>query len=71
MTGCKDMTKKLQRYHQNGGFPIRSPKIFCKNLALSFLYPYDALTSCKKLEKTNGQSPRYSKTDRPFTNRQG
>ena len=38
-------------------------KIFFKNRALSLLYPYGALTSCKKLEKTNEQSLRYSKTD--------
>ena len=31
--------------------------------ALSLLYHYGALTSCKKLEKTNEWSPRYSKTD--------
>ena len=26
---------------------------FFKNRAMSLLYPHDALTSCKKLEKTN------------------
>ena len=39
------------------------PKIFFKNRALSLLYPYGALTSCKKLEKTNQRSLRYLKTD--------
>ena len=33
------------------------------NLALSLVYPYGALTSRKKLEKTNERSPRYLKTD--------
>ena len=40
-----------------------SPRFFFKNWALSLLCPYGALTSCKKLEKTNGQSLRYLKTD--------
>ena len=39
------------------------PQTFFKNRALSLLYPYDALTSRKKLEKNNGQSLRYLKTD--------
>ena len=38
---------------------------FLKNRALSLVYPYGALTSCKKLEKANGRSLRYLKTDRP------
>ena len=42
-------------------FPICDT--FFKNQALSLLYPYDALTPCKNLEKTNGQSLIYSKTD--------
>ena len=48
MTGCRDMNK----IHQ------KCPKyvIFFTNLAFSTLYPYGALTSCKKLEKTNVQS---------------
>ena len=50
---------------QNGVFPpFVTPQDFLfKNRALSFLYPYGAQTSCKKLEKTNEQSLRYSKTD--------
>ena len=40
-----------------------TPKIFYKDRALSLLYPYDALTSCKKLEKTNERSLKYLKTD--------
>ena len=45
-------------------FPFVIPQdFFLKNQALSFLYPYGALTSCKKLEKTNEQSLRYLKTD--------
>ena len=39
------------------------PRFFFKNRALSLLYPYGALTTCKKLEKINGRSLRYSKTD--------
>ena len=66
MTGCRDMDKKHQKYPQNGGFPpFVTPKIFSKNRALSLLYPYGALTSCKKLEKTNERSLRYLKTNRP------
>ena len=48
-----------------GGYPICAhPRFFFKNWALSLLYPYGALTSFKKLEKTNERSLRYSKTDR-------
>ena len=39
---------------------------FFKNRALSILYPYSALTSCKKLEKTIERSLRYLKTDGPL-----
>ena len=39
------------------------PRFFLKNQALSLLYPYGALTSCKKLEKTYELSLRYLKTD--------
>ena len=47
-----------------GVFPhLRPPKIFFKNRALSLLYPYGALTSCKKLEKSLERSLRYLKTD--------
>ena len=47
-----------------GFSPICNPyKFFFKNRALSFLYPYGALTSCKKLEKTIERSLRYLKTD--------
>ena len=42
MTGCRDKGTKHQKY------PICDPiMIFFKNLALSLLYPYGALTSCK------------------------
>ena len=58
------MDKKHQKLPKNGGFPpFVTPKIFFKNQALSLLYPYGALTSCKKLEKANEQSLRYLKTD--------
>ena len=66
MTGCRDMDKKHQKYPKNGGFPpFATPKIFFKNWALSLLYHYGALTSCKKVEKTNEQSLRYLKKDTP------
>ena len=39
------------------------PRYFSKNRALSLLFPYGAPTSCKKLERTNGQSLRYLKKD--------
>ena len=51
---------------QKWGFPLicDPPKIFFfKNRPLSLLYPYGALTSCKKTRKTNEQSLRYLKTD--------
>ena len=43
------------------------PRISFKNQALSLLYPYGALTSCKKLEKSKKQSLRYLKTDHGLT----
>ena len=65
MTGCRDMDKKHQKYPKNGGFPpFATPQdFFFKNRALSLLYPYGALTSCKKLEKPLEQSLRYLMTD--------
>ena len=39
------------------------PRFFFRNRALSLLYPYGTLTSCKKLGKSNEQSLRYLKTD--------
>ena len=54
MTGCRDMDKKHQKCPKNGVFPpFVTPQDFFKNQALSLLYPDGALTSCKKLEKTN------------------
>ena len=56
--------QKTSKMPQKWGFsPICDPPRFFKNRALSLLYPYGALTSCKKLEKTNEQSLRYLKTD--------
>ena len=64
MTGCRDMDKKHQNAPKMGVYPICDPpRFFFKNRALSLLYPYGALTSCKKLEKTNERSLRYLKTD--------
>ena len=71
MNGCRDMDKKYQKYPQNGVFPpfVTTQGFFFKNRALSLLYPYGALTSCKKLEKNNEQS---LKTDHePRTDGQG
>ena len=51
--------QKTSKMPQKWGFS----SIFFKNRTLSLLYPYGALTSCKKLEKTNEQSLRYLKTD--------
>ena len=60
----------MQRYGQKtsnippkwGFCPICDPpRFFFKNRAPSLLYPYGALTSCKKLEKTNERSPKIFK----------
>ena len=63
------MDKKHQKYPQNGVFPpFVTPKIFFKNRALSLLYTYGALTSCKKLEKNkifNDGPQTDGPTDRP------
>ena len=57
-------TKNIKNAPKRGVSPICDPqRFFFKNWALSLLYPYGALTSCKKLEKTNEQSLRYLKTD--------
>ena len=51
--------QKTSKIPQKWGFsPICDPPRF-----LSLLYSYGALTSCKGLEKNNGQSLRYLKTD--------
>ena len=63
--------QKTSKMPQKWGTPtFVTPKIFFKNRALSLLYPYGSLTSCKKLEKTNEQSLSYLKTD-THTNGQG
>ena len=51
MNGCRDMDKKDQKCLENGFSPFVTPKDFFKNPALSLLYPYGVLTSCKELEK--------------------
>ena len=49
MTRCRDMDKKLKKYQKTGSSPIFEPqRFFFKIRALSFLYPYGALASCKK-----------------------
>ena len=56
--------KKIKKCPQNGGFSsLVTPKIFLENPALSLLYPYGTPTSCKKSEKTNEGSLKYSKTN--------
>ena len=56
--------KTIKNAPKMGAFPhLQPPRFFFKNRALSLLYPYGALTSCKELEKTNKRSLRYSKTD--------
>ena len=62
--------QKTSKMSQKWGFsPICDPpRIFFKNRALSLLYPYGALTSCKKLEKSLERSLRYLKTDHGQTN---
>ena len=63
----------MQRYGQKtskispkwGFSPICDPplRFFFKNWPLSLLYPYGALTSCKKLEKNNERSQSYLITE--------
>ena len=55
------MDKNIKNAFRIGGDPLR---FLFKNGALLLFYPYGALTSCKKSEKTNGRSLRYLKTDR-------
>ena len=51
-------------------FPTGTPQdVFFKNRALSLLYPYGALASCKKLEKSLERSLRYLETDGPMDQR--
>ena len=58
------MDQKHQNAAKMGFFPfVTSQDFFYKNRALSLLYPYGALTSSEKLEKTNERSLRYLKTD--------
>ena len=48
--------QKHQKMLKNGGFRqfVTPQDFFFKNRALSLLYPYGALTLCKKLEKSLG-----------------
>ena len=60
MSGCRDMDKSPQKYLGNKVCPpFVTPKIFFKNPALSPLYPYGVLTSCKTRQVYNG--PRVAK----------
>ena len=60
---------KTTKMHQKWGFsPNCDPQdFFQKSGSDTFLYPYGALTSCKKLEKNNDRSLRYLKTDHRLT----
>ena len=63
-------TKNVKNAPKRGVSPhLQTPKIFFLNRALSLLYPYGALTSCKKLGKSLERSLRYLKTDRPTDQR--
>ena len=65
MTGYKDMDKNIKNGPKRFFSLIGDPHdFFFKNRALSVLYPYGALISCKKLVKTNGRPLRYLKTDK-------
>ena len=58
------MDKKTSKMAQNWGVsPFATPHDFFSKIGLSLLYPYGALTSCRKLEKTNAQPLRYLKMD--------
>ena len=65
--------RKTSKMPQKWGFsPICDPpRFFFKNRTQSLLYPYGALTSCKKLEKSWEGSLRYLKTDRRTTDGHG
>ena len=66
--------QKISKMPPKWGFsPICDPQdFFFENRALSLLYPYGTLTSCKKLEKSLERSLRYLKTDHgPRTDGQG
>ena len=58
--------KISEHFKIKGGFPpyLTPQDLIFKDLALSLLYTYGSLTSCTKLEKTDGPSLRYFKTDR-------
>ena len=63
-TGSMNMSKEFQKLPLEWGF---LPFVIQKDLfywGWSLLYPYGALNSCKKLEKTYEQSPRYLKADK-------
>ena len=62
ITGCTDMDKKHQKCPQNGFFsPFPTPQDFFSKIVFCNFCTLGALTSCKKLEKTNGWSLRYLK----------
>ena len=54
---CQGFTKILVGTFQKKAATFAAMEPDPSNLALSILYSYDALPSCKKLEKTNKRSP--------------
>ena len=78
MTGCRDMDINIKNAPKLGFSPFVTPKIFFQKSGSVTFVSLWYLTSCKKIEKTNELSLRYSKTDhwpqttdRPLTDRQG
>ena len=60
MTGCRDMDKKHQKCPENEDFlSFMTPQDFFSKTQNS----HDALSSCKKLEKSNERSLRDLETD--------
>ena len=61
----RDMFSGLQMEDTSSQIPVR--KLYGQERDvfphMRLLYPYGALTSCKKLENTHERSPRYLKTD--------
>ena len=72
MTGCRDMDKKHQKCPKNVFSPFVTPQyFFFKNRALSLLYPYGALNSCKKIRKKQWTVSEIFKDWPPTTDGQG
>ena len=59
-TGCRDMGKNINNVPKIGVSPICDPQRFFLSRAMSLLYPNGALTLCKKSEKNEELSPKYT-----------